>query len=136
VVRLCHHSRVDSDTRTAIWNRAAMAGGGAAPGPGDAALSTVLSFHSLVMNGGLDHALDMLTPDDLRAAVDGYRYLGMDSVAIAEVVRGATAALSDEDDDLLDELGARYDDLASDETIDHRFAALTTLRPDDFAPTT
>ena len=39
-----------------VWNRAALEGGGASPGPGDRALASLLLVHGLVINGGVHHA--------------------------------------------------------------------------------
>lgn len=33
--------------------------------------------HSLVMNGGVLHAVESLTADELAAAIDGYEYFGL-----------------------------------------------------------
>jgi len=122
---------MDADTQTIIWNRAAMAGGGPAPRPGDTALSAALRFHNMVMSGGLDHAHDMLSPEDFASAADGFRYLQLSDVA--ELVDQARHAPGD--DDLLDELDARYGALIPrDQVIGDQFEALLQQRPDDFAP--
>jgi hypothetical protein len=112
-----------------------MAHGGPAPRAGDIALAAALSFHNMVMSGGVDHALDMLTPEQLTAAAAGYRYLQLDDVA--ELVGQARSALAGEDDDRLAELDARYNDLTPrDQTLGDQFAAALQKRPHDFAPVT
>jgi len=122
---------MDADTRTTIWNRAAMAGGGPTPRRGDTALSAALRLHNLVMSGGLDHALDVLTPEDFASAAAGFRYLRLSEVA--ELVEQAHDAASD--DDLLEELDARYSALIPrDQVIGDQFEALLHQRPNDFAP--
>jgi hypothetical protein len=118
------------DTPTIIWNRAAMADGGPAPGPGDTALSAALRLHSMIMSGGLDHALDVLTPEDFASAAGGFRYLQLSDVA--DLVEQAQDAPSD---DILEELDARYSALVPrDQVISDQFEALLQQRPDDFAP--
>jgi len=119
-----------ADTQTIIWNRAAVAGGGPAPGPGDTALAAALRLHNMIMNGGLDHALNVLTPEDLASAASGFRYLQLSDVA--ELVEQAQGAPSD---DFLEELDARYSALIPrDQVIGDQFEALLQQRPDDFAP--
>jgi hypothetical protein len=121
---------MDAETTTIIWNRTAMAGGGPAPGPGDTALSAVLRLHNMIMSGGLDHALDVLTPEDFASAAGGFRYLQLSD--IAELVEQAQGAPSD---DLAEELDARYSALIpQDQVIGDRFQAILQQRPDDFAP--
>lgn len=122
---------VEADTETIIWNRAATAGGGPNPRRGDTALSAALRLHTMVMSGGLDHALDVLTGEELTSAADGFRYLRLGDVA--ELVEHALDATGD--DDLLEELDDRYSALIPrDHVIGDQFEALLRQRPDDFAP--
>jgi hypothetical protein len=121
---------MDADTQTIIWNRAAMAGGGPAPGPGDTALAAALRLHNMIMSGGLDHALDILTPEDFASAANGFRYLQLTDVA--ELVEQAQHAPSN---DLLEDLDARYSALIPrDQVIGDQLQAVLQQRPDDFAP--
>lgn len=114
------------DTRTIIWNRAAMAG--PPHHRGDAALSAVLRLHSAIMSGGLEHAADVLPPEAFAAAADGFRYLGMTEAA--DLV--AQPELLEED---LDDLDDRYDALIPrDQVIVTHFETLLHQHPDDFAP--
>jgi hypothetical protein len=64
-----------------IWNRAAAESGGPSPGPGDAALSAVLRFHSLAMSGGVLDALECLSRVQIGEAVQGFRWFGLDEAA-------------------------------------------------------
>ena len=64
-----------------IWNRAAVESGGPSPGPGDAALSAVLRFHSLAMSGGVLDALECLSRVQIGEAVQGSRWFGLDEAA-------------------------------------------------------
>lgn len=122
---------MDADTQTIIWNRAAMAGGGPAPRPGDTALAAALRLHNMIMSGGLDHALDVLAPDDFAAAASGFRYLQLsDAAELAEQAQAATS------DDQLEELDARYSALIPrDQVLSDQLEALFQERPGDFAPT-
>lgn len=121
---------VDADAQTIIWNRATLAGGGPTSRPGEKALSAALRLHNMIMSGGLDHALDVLTPEDFAAAASGFRYLQLSGVA--ELLELAQDALAD---DLLQQLDARYSSLIPrDQVISDQFEALLQERPDDFAP--
>ena len=121
---------MDADTQTIIWNRAALVGGGPAPRAGDEALSAALRLHNMIMSGGLDHALDVLTPEDFASAASGFRYLQLSDVAeLVELAQGGPT------DDLLEQLDARYSALIPrDQVISDQFKALLQQRPDDFAP--
>ena len=84
----------------------------------------------MIMSGGLDHALGVLTPEDFASAAGGFRYLQLSDVA--ELVEQAQGTPSD---DLLDELDARYSALIPrDQVIGDQFEALLQQRPGDFAP--
>lgn len=64
-----------------VWNRATMPDSCEALAPGDVALSSLLRAHGLAMNGGVLHAVELLTADEWVAAKDGFRYFGLDDVA-------------------------------------------------------
>jgi len=100
---------VPCDAETVIWNRAAMENGGANPRRGDVALASALRLHGMVMNGGLDHACEVLDPDTVAAAVSGFRYLGADDVA--ELVESVEALLASEADEEIEQANRRYDEL-------------------------
>ena len=68
------------DDADRIWNRATQ-GGGDEPREGDAALSAALAFHGLAMNGGVLHAFDVLSPEELGRARDGFAWLELSEVA-------------------------------------------------------
>ena len=90
----------------------------------------MLRLHDMIMSGGLDHALDVLTPEDFASAAGGFRYLQLSDVAeLVEQVQGAPG------DDLLEELDARYSALIPrDQVIGDQFEALLQQRPGDFTP--
>jgi hypothetical protein len=64
-----------------VWNRAAMQRGGAAARAGDLALASVLLAHGRICNGGVWHAVDSMSPDQLATASDAYGFFGLPEVA-------------------------------------------------------
>jgi hypothetical protein len=66
---------------TTIWNRALTDYRGPSPAAGDDALAAMLHAHGLVMNGGVLHAVEVMSEAQLAAAKSGYRFLGLDPVA-------------------------------------------------------
>src|SRR3546814_2272427 len=72
-----------------IWNRAALEVGGTNPREGDKALASLLLLHGMAMNGGIDHAVEVLTPLEFSAALAGFRYFGL--VRIAELLESIGA---------------------------------------------
>jgi hypothetical protein len=74
-----------ADLATAIWNRAAVDGGGPRPFYGDAVLTAVLRLHGLAMNGGLLSAVEQLPDQQLDAAENGYTWLGLPDAAEAVI---------------------------------------------------
>jgi hypothetical protein len=68
-------------TMDKIWNRACD-GGGDYPCAGDQALAALLVFHGLAMNGGVLHATECCSSDQLTEAQAGFRYFGRDRVAV------------------------------------------------------
>ncbi len=92
-----------------IWNRAALDHGGPNPGPGDHALAGLLLAHGLIMNGGVLHALEALSPREVAQACSGYRFY--DLTAVASLVEGAQVELAAlADSDIPDELENRLDE--------------------------
>ena len=73
-----------------VWNRAALDSGGSNPRDGDQALAALLLAHGLVMNGGVRHACSSLGPEELHAAVSGYRFFGFEEIATL-LKRGASS---------------------------------------------
>lgn len=131
-----------------IWNRA-LDPAFEPQREGDKVLSTVLAFHGLVMNGGLDYALDAdyaLACD----AAEGFRRLDAGDLAqlttrACEVVSrladdaGEVEILEATQDELLQiqTLGARYADLLpSDDHLEQIFRRYLANNPDDFEPLT
>ena len=121
-----------------IWNRAAMEGGGANPGPGDAALAALLRLHNEAMSSGLLHAVtEARTASQVDAALAGYRYFGLDDVASVVVSVRTEAANAAEDDlnHLEGEADSRYHALVPDDaTLVAAFESKLATAPEAFAP--
>ncbi len=63
-----------------VWNRA-CGKSRLRTHPGDRALADLLQAHNLAMNGGVLHAVEVLTPQELSDAQSGYRFYGLDGIA-------------------------------------------------------
>jgi hypothetical protein len=112
---------------------------------GDRALKDVLGFHSLAMNGGFSHSLEVDFGQASRAA-KGLHLFGHE-VAAGLIDRGcalvAPFAESDQDFDLLhlpeasleelDELDATYGAEIDDAEIERCFTTYLAGHPDEFA---
>ena len=117
-----------------IWNRACE-GGAESPRTGDRALSNLLLAHGLVMNGGLLHAAECLTPSELAGALDGYRFFGLDSTAKL-LIHSREVVEADEDLESQEAaLDRAYVQLVPDDTfLFARFEQHLASHPEDFAP--
>ena len=127
------------DLADSIWNRAALEGGGSAPGEGDRALAAALLLHSSAMSGGVLDAVESMTDEELDAAEAGYRWLHVPaaSEAIAAVRRAiAEGALDDPEKASALEMSAddHYDEAIEDDAaLDNAFRARLRTDPDAFA---
>ncbi len=118
-----------------VWNRAAMEDGGATPASGDIALASLLCAHGLAMNGGVLHAVELLTPEELSAAQDGYRFYGFGEVANLL----ASAKILFDADDNLERHESRLDSeyqayVPDDSSLGQRFEERFAANPSDFSP--
>jgi hypothetical protein len=116
-----------------IWNRAC----GEAPvrsSPGDRALTDMLRVHGLIMNGGVLHAVEILTASELCDSEAGYCFYGLDAVA-SLLSRGR--AIFEADKDLGEherQLDAEYAGLIpSDNSLYERFVQRLNSMPGEFA---
>ena len=117
-----------------IWNRACgddplrdMAG--------DCALADVLYAHGLAMNGGVLHAVECMTAEELSDAEAGYRFFGFDGVA--SLLSGARQVF--EVGDVLGSHEQQWDGeyarlIPSDSSLVDRFEERFKSSPSDFAP--
>jgi hypothetical protein len=117
-----------------IWNRAC----GEDPirsQPGDRALANLLHAHGLAMNGGVLHAVECLTAEELSDAQLGYRFYGLNGVAS---LLSRARAILEKGDDLPNhetELDVEYSELIpSDISLVQRFEKHLESSPSDFAP--
>jgi hypothetical protein len=117
-----------------IWNRAC----GEYPLralPGDRALADLLYAHGLAMNGGLLHAVECMTAEELSDGEAGYRFFKLDGVA--SLLSRARRIFEAEDD-----LGSHEQKLdgeyahmiPSDSSLVDRFEERLKSSPSDFAP--
>lgn len=123
-----------------IWNRA-LDDDQTAARPGDIALRNVLTFDGMVRGGGFWYAIEVHAVDEefpIDAVADGYRTLGLESVASA-IERAhdeyeQTYAIGDEDawadaeERINDEYTLEEDDLA--DALERTYAQ----EPEAFAP--
>ena len=117
-----------------IWNRAC----GEDPLrslPGDRALADLLRAHGLAMNGGVLHAVECLTADELNDAEAGYRFYGFAEVAS---LMARARKLFETGDDLErheQQLDQKYSALIpSDSSLVECFEKRLQTSPSDFAP--
>jgi len=122
-----------------VWNRAAMQQLGSLPAPGDRALADLLRLHSLVMSGGVLHALEMCTPDEVAAAAHGFSYFELEEAA--DVLRWVQDEAKSHDPDgefdfweaLELDANARYDAaVPTDAVIGAAFRADFERRPENY----
>jgi hypothetical protein len=117
-----------------IWNRAAQ-GGGDSPDRGDRALASLLLLHGLSMNGGVHHAIECLSPNELADAIEGFAYFGFD-----EMTTWLTAASSDSilrqwtDDTEIAALNRYAELIPDDDFLATRFDVVYNERTSEFAP--
>lgn len=126
-----------------VWNRATEAwepSERAGFGPGDLALTGLLAFHSVAMNGGVLHALEMADDHMLQEAVEGYRYFGFDGVAAliesGNVRSKGVENLAPSDAEELErELDRAYSErIPSDQTLGDALERHFGAHPDQYAP--
>ena len=112
-----------------IWNRAALESGGEAARAGDRALADLLLAHGMVMNGGVGHAVEVLSLEEFLAALSGFRFFGFDEVAL--LLEGALRA-SEQDHELADQSYERL--IPDDQVLVKRFESYYRHSPEAFAP--
>lgn len=118
-----------------VWNRAVTEGGCPSPRAGDLALAELLRAHGLAMNGGVLHACELLTPDELAAAQRGYQFFGLPQAA---TLLGKAKVTLDKGVDLgtherkLDSEYSGY--IPSDSAFVSRFQETFSRDPGEFSP--
>jgi len=114
----------------AVWNRAAIQAGGPSPREGDLALSALLLVHGLVMNGGVCHALEVVTEAELRASCAGLRYFGF--AAVADILEAARREEWTEESE--GRFNNAYAELVDDGTIGESFRRHIATNRELYAP--
>jgi hypothetical protein len=117
-----------------IWNRAC----GEDPlraFPGDRALADLLYAHGLAMNGGVLHAVELMSAEELSHAGAGYQYFGFGE---ASSLLSRAQAIFEAGDDLESHeqgLNGEYAQIVpSDSSLVERFEKRLKASPSDFAP--
>lgn len=117
-----------------VWNRACTTMGADSPWPGDRALASLISVHSLIMNGGVHHALECVKPPALLTAADGYAFFGFDDVAAFLRSAAHDPILSVWTEDTEPIANHRYAEMVPDDShLVARFAEVFRERPEQFA---
>jgi hypothetical protein len=109
-----------------IWNRAALESGGENARDGDRALADLFRFDGMAMNGGLGHAYDVLSDDELAAAMRGFRFFGLNE--LASFIEEA-AHLSEDEQEAMSWKYYKYDRKIADS-----FEVYYRSNPEAFAP--
>jgi hypothetical protein len=117
-----------------VWNRAC----GDAPLRtllGDRALADLLRVHGLAMNGGVLHAVECLSAEELTDAEAGYRYYGL--VEVASLLSHARELFETGGD--LERHEHQFDRqyavlIPSESSLVSRFEKRLQASPSDFAP--
>lgn len=124
-----------------VWNRACAEPGGPTrlTAAGDRALADMVLAHSLAMNGRLLNSIESVTPEARAAAVQGYRYVGLDAAdAVFEDVAQRWAAGHidvDAAERLEVEADERYNAVVLDDNVlSAAFKARYVASPEQFAP--
>ncbi|HVY05544.1 MAG TPA: hypothetical protein VHB46_06170 [Burkholderiales bacterium] len=92
-------------------------------------MAAALAAHGLVMNGGVEHTLGILTEAQLLAAIQGFRYFGMNAAArvfeTALAARGIDSNVHDR---------SYWEAVPNDEAIVRAFESKYQSSPNAFAP--
>ena len=106
---------------------------------GDRALASLLIAHGLINNGGVTHVIEVLSEDEVMAAIEGFRFFDLDAAAILldEVRRGLSrerARTGDYDERLELEFDEQYSELIPDDAVlEARFRRHFESHPEDFS---
>ncbi|MEM8548203.1 MAG: hypothetical protein AAGF46_08585 [Pseudomonadota bacterium] len=116
-----------------IWNRAALEGGGTDPKAGDLAPAAMLLAHGLIMNGGVHHAVECLTPEETANAIEGFRYFGLSAIGdiLLAISDGHLSPCTDATEYLANT--GYHQHVPDDNELARRFKAMLYDHPDQFA---
>jgi hypothetical protein len=123
----------DLSPEDAIWNRACN-GHSSSAYRGDHALASLLHAHGLAMNGGVLHAVECLTPEELTNAKAGFLFYGIES-ASSTLALAETILNTGEDPEIHEsELDQNYSDaIPNDEFLVSIFRNHLKSNPSEYA---
>jgi hypothetical protein len=102
---------------------------------GDRALQAMVAFHSLAMNGGVLHALELLGSEGSEDAESGYRFFGFEGVADLLNQAKSISKTGGDLDRWEAELDRRYGTIVPDDaTLVASFEMIFRRAPSEFAP--
>jgi hypothetical protein len=117
-----------------IWNRA-LENSDEALLSGDLALSSMLIFHSVAMNGGIVHAIECVNTAELPAIQAGYRFFDLHAVALLLIEVKNTLKNGNNVGSLENYFDIAYAELIPDDDfLVKRFEAVFKLRFSEFSP--
>jgi hypothetical protein len=109
-----------------VWNRACSDDSQSDRRRGDLMLRAMIRLHSLVMNGGLDHALECLSTNEFAEGINGFEYFGLHEHAdLLRLIHSKLAA-----DERLD---ATYEACGDDSVLLNHFERFFENNPTAFA---
>ena len=112
-----------------------MQSGGDAARVGDRALASLLLAHGMIMNGGVHHAIEALSSDELEAAAQGFAYFKLDEVGkflSSMPTDSSLSAWTEASEPVANETYNRL--VPDDEYLAERFKLAIQTTPDDFTP--
>lgn len=123
-------SKTDEDL---IWNRACLSPSEQFDLPGDQALSDMLSLHGLIMNGGIHHAFEVLSKNEVASGIMGFRYFRLKAVAdfLSSIRDDPNKSEWTEANELAVDRGY-FELIRDDDALVDAFSTLYRERPDDF----
>jgi hypothetical protein len=104
--------------------------GGPSPREGNLALSALLLVHGLVMNGGVFHAVEAVSDEELRSACAGFRYFGFSDAA--DLLEAASREQWTDESEV--RFNTAYGNLVDDEPIGRSFQEHFARNPAKYAP--
>jgi hypothetical protein len=120
---------MNRDDVNRVWNRAAADSAGDDARTGDRALASVLRADGLVMNGGVHHAVDVMSQAELSGAAAGFRFFRFADVA------SLLEAVAQGQDPSEARANQRYaTSIPEDAVLTRRFKETLLASPDLFAP--
>jgi len=111
-----------------VWNRAALEAGGSSPAEGDLALANLLIAHGLVMNGGVQHAIECMSTEELGDSIAGFKYFGF--LAAANALSQLPSNMEDSEESLN---SAYWQAVPDDSALVHAFHLKLLANPDAFS---